>query len=35
MRYFARVRGLRFVAAFAVLNALWLELAPVLGLPDD
>lgn len=35
MWYFAWVLGLGFAAAFAALNAMWLELAPGKGLPED
>lgn len=35
MWYFAWILGLGFAAAFAALNAMWLELAPGQGLPDD
>ncbi|HBK07137.1 MAG TPA: cytochrome bd-I oxidase subunit CydX [Acetobacteraceae bacterium] len=34
MWYFSWILGLSFAAAFAALNALWLELAPGKGLPD-
>ena len=34
MWYFSWVLGLGFAAAFAALNAMWLELAPGKGLPD-
>jgi len=34
MWYFAWILGLSFAAAFAALNAMWLELAPGQGLPD-
>ena len=35
MWYFTWILGLGFAAAFAALNAMWLELAPGQGLPDD
>ena len=35
MWYFSWVLGLGFAAAFAALNAMWLELAPCQGLPED
>ena len=34
MWYFSWVLGVSFAAAFAALNAMWLELAPGSGLPD-
>jgi cyd operon protein YbgT len=34
MWYFSWILGLSFAAAFAALNAMWLELAPGKGLPD-
>jgi cyd operon protein YbgT len=34
MWYFTWILGLGFAAAFAILNAMWLELAPEQGLPE-
>jgi cyd operon protein YbgT len=34
MWYLAWILGLSFAAAFAALNAMWLELSLGLGLPD-
>lgn len=35
MWYFSWVPGLGFAAAFAAPNAMWLELAPGQGLPEE
>lgn len=35
MWYFSWILGLGFAAAFAALNAMWLELSPGQGLPED
>jgi cyd operon protein YbgT len=35
MWYFTWILGLSFACAFAALNALWLELSPERGFPDD
>ena len=34
MWYFSWILGLSFAATFAMLNAMWLELAPGNSLPD-
>jgi len=35
MWYFAWILGVSFAASFAALNAMWLELSPGQGLPDE
>lgn len=35
MWYFTWILGVSFAATFAALNAMWLELAPDNGLPEE